>query len=100
MSTFYGHLVSAQFSRHSTISKQVIDKGHSVVDIAKRPRIAEGVMYTLVAKFKIADEPESNDRKAMQAEESYYRQPANSQKKRGYRFYLNLLAKTKPVAIH
>jgi hypothetical protein len=47
-----------------------------------------------------AVEPESNGLKAMQAEESYYRQPANSQKTRGYRFYLNLLATTKPVAIH
>ena len=48
--------------------KQVIDKGHSVVDIAKRLGIAEGVLYTWVSKFKKANEPESSDLKAMQAE--------------------------------
>jgi transposase len=48
--------------------KQVIDKGHIVVDVAKRLSIAEGVLYTWVSKFKKADEPESNDLKAMQAE--------------------------------
>ncbi len=32
--------------------KQVIDKGHSVVDVAKRLGIAEGVLYTWVSKFK------------------------------------------------
>ena len=35
--------------------KQVIDKGHSVVDVAKRLGIAEGVLYTWVSKFKKAD---------------------------------------------
>ena len=48
--------------------KQVIDKGHTVVDVAKRLGIAEGVLYTWVSKVKKADEPESNDLKAMQAE--------------------------------
>ena len=49
--------------------KQVIDKGHSVVDVAKRLGIAEGVLYTWVSKFKKADEPvASGDLKAMQAE--------------------------------
>ena len=48
--------------------KQVIDKGHTVVDVAKRLGIAEGVLYIWVSKFKKADEPESNDLKAMQAE--------------------------------
>lgn len=48
--------------------KQVIDKGHSVNDVAKLFGIAEGVLYTWVIKFKKADEPESNDLKAMQAE--------------------------------
>jgi len=48
--------------------KQVIDKGHTVVDVAKRLGIAEGVLYTWVSKFKKADEPESSDLKAMQAE--------------------------------
>jgi len=48
--------------------KQVIDKGHSVVDVAKRLGIAEGVLYTWVSKFKKADEPMSSDFKALQAE--------------------------------
>ena len=48
--------------------KQVIDKGHSVVDVVKRLGIAEGVLYTWVSKFKKADEPQSSDLKAMQTE--------------------------------
>ena len=48
--------------------KQVIDKGHSVVGVAKRLEIAEGVLYTWVSKFKKADGPESSNLKAMQAE--------------------------------
>ena len=48
--------------------KQVIDKGRSVVDVAKRLGIAEGVLYTWVSKFRKSDEPESSDLKAMQAE--------------------------------
>ena len=48
--------------------KQFIDKGNTVVDVAKRLGIAEGVLYTWVSKFKKADEPESSDLKAMQAE--------------------------------
>ena len=48
--------------------KHVIDKGHTVIDLAKRLRIAEGILYSKVSKFKKADEPESSDLKAMQAE--------------------------------
>ncbi len=48
--------------------KQVIDKGRTVVDLAKRLGIAEGVLYKWVSKFTKADEPESSDLKAMQAE--------------------------------
>ena len=49
--------------------KQVVDKGHSVVDVAKRLGIADGVLYTWVSKFKKADEPlAASDLKAMQAE--------------------------------
>ena len=48
--------------------KQVIDKGHAVVDVAKRLGIAEGVLYSWVSKFKKTDEPESSDLKAMQVE--------------------------------
>ena len=47
--------------------KQVIDKGHSVVDVSKRLGIPENVLYTWVSKFKKADQPESSDLKAMQA---------------------------------
>ena len=48
--------------------KQVVVRGHSVVDVAKRLGIPEGVLYTWVGKFKKADEPASNDLKALQAE--------------------------------
>ena len=48
--------------------KQVIDKGHSVVDVAKRLGIPHGVLYTWVSKFKNAGEPMSSDFKALQAE--------------------------------
>ena len=50
------------------VVKQVIDKGHSVIDVAKRLGIADGVLYTWVSKFKKTDEPESSELKAMQAE--------------------------------
>ena len=48
--------------------KQVIDKAHSVVDVAKRLGIGEGVLYTWVSKFKKADEPVASDLKALQVE--------------------------------
>ena len=48
--------------------KQVIDKGHSVVDAAKRLGIPDNIRYTWVSNFKKADQPESSDLKAMQAE--------------------------------
>jgi transposase len=57
---------TAEFKEEAV--KQVIDKGHTVVDVAKRLGIAEGVLYTWVSKFKKADKPESSDLKAMQAE--------------------------------
>lgn len=41
--------------------KQVVVRGHSVVDVAKRLGIPENVLYTWVSKFKKADEPLSND---------------------------------------
>ena len=34
--------------------KQVIDKGHTVVDVAKRLGIPDNVLYTWVSKFKKA----------------------------------------------
>ena len=57
---------TAEFKEEAV--KQVIDKGHTVVDVAKRLGIAEGVLYTWVSKFKKADEPDSSDLKAMQVE--------------------------------
>ena len=47
--------------------KQVVVRGHSVVDVAKRLGIPENVLYTWVSKFKKADEPLSNDLKVLQA---------------------------------
>ena len=41
--------------------KQVIDNGHSVVDVAKRLGVAEGLLYTWVKKFKKADAPDSSE---------------------------------------
>jgi len=35
--------------------KQVIDKGHTVVDVAKRLGFPDNVLYTWVSKFKKAD---------------------------------------------
>ncbi len=48
--------------------KQVVVRGHSVVDVAKRLGIPENVLYTWVSKFKKAEEPLSNDLKVLQAE--------------------------------
>ena len=48
--------------------KQVVVRGHSVVDVAKRLGIPENVLYTWVSKFKKADEPLSSDLKVLQAE--------------------------------
>ena len=46
--------------------KQAIDKGHSVVDMAKRLGFAVGLLYTWVSKFKMVDEPAAaGDLKAM-----------------------------------
>lgn len=46
--------------------KQVVDKRHSVVDVARRLGISDNVLYTWVSKFKKADEPRASDLKAMQ----------------------------------
>lgn len=50
--------------------KQIVDKGHSVVDVAMRLGISENVLYTWVSKFKKADESRTSDLKAIQAEMS------------------------------
>ena len=43
--------------------KQVIDRGHPVVDVAKPLGISEGVLYTWVSKFEKADAPLATDLK-------------------------------------
>ena len=48
--------------------KQVVVRGHSVVDLAKRLGIPEDVLYAWVSKFKKAYQPLSNDLKVLQAE--------------------------------
>jgi transposase len=48
--------------------KQVIDKGHADVDVAKRLGIPEGVLFGWVNKFKKSEQPQSSDLKALQAE--------------------------------
>ena len=44
--------------------KQVIDRGHPVVDVAKPLGISESVLYTWVSKFKKADAPLAADHPA------------------------------------
>ena len=41
--------------------RQVIDRGHSVIDVAKRLGIGDGLLYTWVKKFKAANEPVAID---------------------------------------
>jgi transposase len=48
--------------------KQVTEKGHSVVDVASRLGVPEGLLYTWVRTLKRAQQPEFSDLKAMQAE--------------------------------
>jgi transposase len=49
--------------------RQVVDKGHSVVDVAKRLSIGDQILYKWVKKFKYANEPVAiDDMKSMQAE--------------------------------
>lgn len=52
----------------SEVVKQVIDKGHPVIDVAKRLGIPEGVLYSWDNKFKKSDAPQSSGLKALQAE--------------------------------
>jgi transposase len=49
--------------------RQVIDRGHSVADVAKRLGIREGLLHKWVKKFKDANEPVAiEDLKSMQIE--------------------------------
>ena len=45
--------------------RQVVDRGHPVVDVAKRLGISESVLYTWLSKFKKADASLAADLKAM-----------------------------------
>ena len=44
---------TAEFKEEAV--RQVIDRGHSVVDVAKRLGIGDGLLYTWVKKFKAAN---------------------------------------------
>jgi len=48
--------------------KQVVDKGHSVVDVAARMGLGEGVLYNWVRKSKAADGTVLGNMRAMQVE--------------------------------
>jgi transposase len=48
--------------------KQVVDKGHTVVDVAARLGLGEGLLYTWVRKSKSADGTPTEDMRALQAE--------------------------------
>ncbi len=40
--------------------RQVIEKAHSVIDVAKRRGIGDLMLYTRIKKFKVANEPMSH----------------------------------------
>jgi transposase len=48
--------------------KQVVDKGHSVVDVAKRLGIAEGLLYTWVRKSAQSEQPLAGELQVLQDE--------------------------------
>jgi transposase len=49
--------------------RQVFDRGHSFIDVAKRLGIGDGLLYTWVKKFNTVNEPVAiDDMKSMQAE--------------------------------
>ena len=58
---------TAEFKEEAV--RQVVDRGHSVIDVAKRLGVGDGLLYTWVKKFKAANEPVAiDDMKSMQAE--------------------------------
>jgi putative transposase len=58
---------TAEFKEEAVI--QVINRGHSIIDVAKRLGIGDGLLYTWVKKFKAANEPVAiDDMKSMHAE--------------------------------
>ena len=44
---------TAEFKEEAV--RQVTDRGHSIIDVAKRLRIGDGLLYTWVKKFKAAN---------------------------------------------
>ena len=61
-----GRKYTAEFKSEAV--KQVVDKGHTVVDVASRLGLGEGVLYNWVRKSKAADGVPVGDMRAMQAE--------------------------------
>ena len=58
---------TAEFKEEAV--RQVIDRGHTVVDVAKQLGIGDDLVYDWVKKFKAANEPVAiDDMKSMQAE--------------------------------
>ena len=50
---------SAEFKEE--VVRQVIDRGHTVINLAKRLRIGDCLLFTCVKKFKAANEPVAID---------------------------------------
>lgn len=48
--------------------KQVMDKGHTMVDVAARLGLSEGLLYAWVRKSKAADGIPTGEMRALQAE--------------------------------
>ena len=58
---------TAEFKEEAV--RQVTDKGHSVVDVAKRFGMSDQLLYKWVKKFKDTNQPVAiDDMKSMQAE--------------------------------
>ena len=49
--------------------RQVLDRDHSVIDVAKRLGLGDGLLYTWFKRFKAANEPVAiDDMKSMQVD--------------------------------
>jgi transposase len=58
---------TAEFKEEAV--RQVIGRGHSVIDVAKQLGIGDGLLYIWVKKFKAVNKPVAiDDMKSMQAE--------------------------------
>jgi transposase len=64
------HMPRAKYAPEFKVEavKQVVVKGHSVVDVAKRLGVPEGLLYTWVRLTKQSEEPSPSDFKALQTE--------------------------------